>query len=87
MLSSYPLQGGTEWGIPEVVAGLPDGCGVASIAAGARASAAVTVDGQLWMWGRLLAADNTRCGSQAHILELGSCNRLPRPQANWLLSF
>ena len=52
-------QAGTEWGIPQPVADLPSG-GIASIAAGARASAAVTADGQLWMWGRLMAADNAR---------------------------
>lgn len=58
---AFLLQGGTEWGMPEVVAGLPDGSGITSIAAGARASAAVTADGRLWMWGRLMAANNARC--------------------------
>lgn len=53
-------QGGTEWGVPQQVAGLPDG-GISGISAGARASAAVTADGQLYMWGRLMAEDNARC--------------------------
>lgn len=78
------LQGGIEWGVPEVVAGLPDGCGIASISAGARASAAVTSDNKLWMWGRLMAADNARwgpvlsacrcgCGRPKYVLTLLQC--------------
>ena len=69
-------QGGTEWGIPQAVAGLPSG-GIASIAAGARASAAVTGDGKLWMWGRLMAADNARWAwRDTGILAIAAHNKL-----------
>ncbi len=57
------LQGGTEWGMPQQVTGLPDGAGISGISASARASAAVTADGRLYMWGRLMAEDNARCGT------------------------
>ena len=30
------------------------------VSAGSQASAVVTGDGQLWLWGRLLSADNAR---------------------------
>ena len=34
--------------------------GITQVSAGSQASAVVTGDGQLWLWGRLLSADNAR---------------------------
>ena len=56
------VQVGTEWGVPQQLSGLPAD-GIRSVSAGARASAAVTEGGDLFIWGRLMAADNARCQS------------------------
>ena len=53
-------QVGTEWGVPRQLQGLP-AAGIRCISAGARASSAVTGDGELYIWGRLMAEDNARC--------------------------
>jgi len=53
------VQVGTEWGVPKELEGLPRD-GIRCISAGARASAAVTDKGDLYMWGCLMAEDNAR---------------------------
>lgn len=44
---------GAAWGTPEEVLRLPQG--VRSVSAGLHSSAAVTRDGQLWMWGKVIS--------------------------------
>ena len=44
---------GAAWGTPEEVLRLPQG--VRSVSAGLHSSAAVSRDGQLWMWGKVIS--------------------------------
>lgn len=60
------VQVGTEWGVPKELEGLPRD-GIRCISAGARASAAVTDKGDLYMWGCLMAEDNARCSSSTRL--------------------
>lgn len=46
-------QMGAAWGTPEEVLRLPQG--VRSVSAGLHSSAAVSRDGQLWMWGKVIS--------------------------------
>lgn len=46
-------QVGAAWGTPEEVLKLPQG--VRSVSAGLHSSAAVSRDGQLWMWGKVIS--------------------------------
>lgn len=46
-------QMGSAWQKPEQVLHLPEG--IRSVAAGMHSSAAVSRDGQLWLWGKVIS--------------------------------
>ena len=46
-------QAGAAWQKPEQVLQLPQG--VRSVAAGMHSSAAISRDGQLWLWGKVIS--------------------------------
>lgn len=46
--------------MPQLLAGLPGSQGIHCISTGSRAAAAVTDEGDVYMWGRLMAEDNAR---------------------------
>ena len=47
-------MGSADWDKPEELLRLPTS-GISSLAAGTHSSAAVSGDGNLWLWGRVLA--------------------------------
>ena len=49
-------QVGSAFEVPEEVLRLPQG--VKSVAAGLHSSAAISMDGQLWMWGKVISKVN-----------------------------
>ncbi|DBA77646.1 hypothetical protein WJX77_001651 [Trebouxia sp. C0004] len=57
-------QIGAAWGTPEEVLRLPQG--VRSVSAGLHSSAAVSRDGQLWMWGKVISQDHAKALHEQH---------------------
>lgn len=55
--------------------------GIISVSAGSQASGAVTGDGKLWMWGRLLAVDGARSLWQRIGVDAG--NKIPEGEWTW----
>ena len=55
---------------------------IVQISAGSQASAVVTGDGQLWLWGRLLSADNARALVAQHGEPAGLAGKLDE-WASW----
>jgi alpha-tubulin suppressor-like RCC1 family protein len=64
-------QMGAAWGTPEEVLRLPQG--VRSVSAGLHSSAAVSRDGQLWMWGKVISQVSFACCLLAEGLIVLNC--------------